>query len=211
MTACVNKKHSRRVAAAVSASLVGALTLGAAPAVVMAQPEAGVEQQFVSPTGAFAKAKVDEAVVRHGYAGTQTVAPLNGAIQVTFEENQPVSFESFKISLVGSATEEDDFRVDPAADDDQFEVAFYHRDSMGNKTGEEIKNDLTEVGQYCAVITGKPGTHYAKGELIIPIDITAAAFAVDFDGTTTNTDGSVDLYYDATVHDDFEFRSTASA
>ena len=35
MTACVNKKHSRRVAAAVSASLVGALTLGAAPAVVM--------------------------------------------------------------------------------------------------------------------------------------------------------------------------------
>ena len=47
MTACVNRKHSRRVAAAVSASLVGALTLGAAPAVVMAQPEAGVEQQFV--------------------------------------------------------------------------------------------------------------------------------------------------------------------
>ena len=48
MTACVNKKHSRRVAAAVSASLVGALTLGAAPAVVMAQ-EAGVETLEATP------------------------------------------------------------------------------------------------------------------------------------------------------------------
>ena len=49
MTACVNKKHSRRVAAAVSASLVGALTLGAAPAVVMAE-EAPVDTLDVLPS-----------------------------------------------------------------------------------------------------------------------------------------------------------------
>ena len=37
MTACVNKKHTRRVALAISASLVGALSLGAAaPAVAFA-------------------------------------------------------------------------------------------------------------------------------------------------------------------------------
>ena len=185
---------------------MGALTLGAAPAVVMAQPEAGVEQQFVSPTGAFAQSQGRRAVVRHGYAGTQTVAPLNGAIQVTFEENQPVSFESFKISLVGSATEEDDFRVDPAADDDQFEVAFYHRDSMGNKTGEEIKNDLTEVGQYCAVITGSPARITPRASSSSRLTSPQQPSPWTSTAPPRNTDGSVDLYYDATVHDDFEFK-----
>ncbi|MBM6779899.1 S-layer homology domain-containing protein [Collinsella tanakaei] len=36
MTACVNRKHSRRVAAVISASLVGALSLGIAPVAAMA-------------------------------------------------------------------------------------------------------------------------------------------------------------------------------
>ncbi len=49
MTACVNKKHSRRVAAAVSASLVGALTLGAAPVLAVAE-EAPAETLDVLPS-----------------------------------------------------------------------------------------------------------------------------------------------------------------
>ena len=57
MTACVNKKHSRRVAAAVSASLVGALTLGAAPAVVMAE-EAPVDQQVADDAVSFQNAEI---------------------------------------------------------------------------------------------------------------------------------------------------------
>ena len=37
MTACVNRKHSKKVAAVVTASLVGALSLGVAPVTAMAQ------------------------------------------------------------------------------------------------------------------------------------------------------------------------------
>ena len=36
MTACVNRKHSKKVAAVVTASLVGALSLGVAPVTAMA-------------------------------------------------------------------------------------------------------------------------------------------------------------------------------
>ncbi len=39
MTACVNRKHSRRVAAVISASLVGALSLGVAPVAAMANSD----------------------------------------------------------------------------------------------------------------------------------------------------------------------------
>ena len=74
------------------------------------------------------------------------------------------------------------------------------RDSEGNPVGDEIENDLTEVGQYCAVITGVEDSHYDDGQLVIPIDIVAQSITVTIDGTDT-------LFYDATVHnDDFEFK-----
>ena len=199
MTACTNKARG-----AVVAALAGVLALGAVPAVALATGS-DVSLQWVTPTGAFENATVDVAAVRHGNQGLEVESPLNGAIQVTFVENQPVSFEYFDISMIGSAQEDDDFRVYPAWEDDEFEVAFYKRDSKGNPVGAEIENDLTEVGQYCAVITGVEGSPYDEGELVIPIDILAADFIVGIEGDT-NADGSFDLYYDATVHnDDFEF------
>ena len=196
MTACVNKKHSRRVAAAVSASLVGALTLGAAPVLAVAE-EAPVTNEWITPTGAFENATVVKAVVKRGAA--EYKPNTDGVISIPFVENQPVVFDHFQIDLMGTAIESDDFRVDPDWDEDQFEVAFYHRDSKGDKTGDEIKNDLTAPGQYCAVITGVEGSHYTPGELIIPIDITAA-------NVKTVTVNKTSLFYDATVHnDEFEF------
>ena len=73
------------------------------------------------------------------------------------------------------------------------------RDSEGNPVGDEIENDLTEAGQYCAVITGVEGSHYDEGQLVIPIDILAQSIDVDIVSADT-------LYYDATVHNgDFEF------
>ena len=57
MTACVNKKHTRRVALAISASLVGALSLGAAaPAVAFA--EGGVST-LATEDAAVSKAEVE--------------------------------------------------------------------------------------------------------------------------------------------------------
>ena len=199
MTACTNKARG-----AVVAALAGVLALGAVPAVALATGS-DVSLQWVTPTGAFENATVDVAVVWHGNQGPEYETPLDGAIQVEFVENQPVSFEYFKISMIGSAEESDDFLVHPAWEDDEFEVAFYERDSKGEPVGDEIESDLTEVGQYCAVITGVEGSPYDEGRLVIPIDIVAAGFDVAIEGET-NDDGSVDLYYDATVHnDDFEF------
>ncbi|MBM6687654.1 S-layer homology domain-containing protein [Collinsella tanakaei] len=43
MTACVNRKHTKKVAAVVTASLVGALSLGAAPVAAMAATDTGIE------------------------------------------------------------------------------------------------------------------------------------------------------------------------
>ena len=43
MTACVNRKHTKKVAAVVTASLVGALSLGAAPVAAMAATGTGIE------------------------------------------------------------------------------------------------------------------------------------------------------------------------
>ena len=89
MTACVNKKHSRRVAAAVSASLVGALTLGAAPAVVFAAtPEAGVETQSVDPAVAFGKGTLTAA---DDIDGQSITIPTNGVITFTADGKPRVS------------------------------------------------------------------------------------------------------------------------
>ena len=46
MTACVNRKHTKKVAAVVTASLVGALSLGAAPVAAMADTaDTGIDLQ----------------------------------------------------------------------------------------------------------------------------------------------------------------------
>ena len=89
MTACVNKKHSRRVAAAVSASLVGALTLGAAPAIVMAE-EAPVDTQFVTEEGAFNGAEVQYITFKHGNLGNDMHYDSTDKVWYTeYDRNQP--------------------------------------------------------------------------------------------------------------------------
>ena len=104
MTACVNKKHSRRVAAAVSASLVGALTLGAAPAVVMAAEEAPVEQQFADPEGAFSNAKVVTASFDHlGSRFPVKDADGDGVYTTEFQKNKPVVLNEFTVKMIGGA------------------------------------------------------------------------------------------------------------
>ena len=195
MTACVNRKHTKKVAAVVTASLVGAHSLGVAPVVAMADD--GISMQFLDPVGALSDAKV-WGIARQGFNDLQ-VPGANGVITFNYSENQPVSIEYIAINPIGSAFEQDVMMVDPASDEDQFEVAFYNRDSKGNPTGEEITDDLTAVGNYVAVITGVEGTPYAGGKLYIPIDIVAQKVTVGINKT------SVD--YDATVHND-EFTFT---
>ncbi|OUP06190.1 S-layer homology domain-containing protein [Collinsella sp. An2] len=85
MTACVNKKHTRRVALAISASLVGALSLGAAaPAVAFA--EDGVSTQSVSEAQAWSNGKLTYA---HDNQGLIITGDLNS---IEFEVNGPAKY-----------------------------------------------------------------------------------------------------------------------
>ena len=78
MTACVNRKHTKKVAAVVTASLVGALSLGAAPVAAMA--DTGIDMQALKPADAF----------RNG-----TVAATNGKGEaVTFPAKDDVAFSA---------------------------------------------------------------------------------------------------------------------
>ena len=78
MTACVNRKHTKKVAAVVTASLVGALSLGVAP--VAAVADTGIDMQALKPADAF----------KNG-----TVAATNGKGEaVTFPAKDDVAFSA---------------------------------------------------------------------------------------------------------------------
>ncbi|MBM6868175.1 S-layer homology domain-containing protein [Collinsella tanakaei] len=66
MTACVNRKHTKKVAAVVTASLVGALSLGVAPVAAMATDE-GISTQSVSEQEAWANGTITYAHDNQGY------------------------------------------------------------------------------------------------------------------------------------------------
>ena len=160
MTACVNKKHSRRVAAAVSASLVGALTLGAAPAVVMAE-EAPVEQQFVTADGAFSNATATFKLVQGG-------VDKGNVNSVEFKRNAAVAVNAVMVTLKDGTT----VNIDVTATGDNYEIAYYAADENGEPTGPEIKKDIVNVGKYVAVLTAVDGS-YKGGSIKIPFEITA--------------------------------------
>ena len=194
MTACVNKKHSRRVAAAVSASLVGALTLGAAPAVVMAQPEAGVEQQFVSADGAFSKAEVVNISFSQGGDTVRTPATdTDGDYQFVYERNHAVALRAVRLQVTSSVQSHPDFTVDATPEDSQFDIAYYERGEDGKPAegAQPITDDIINVGEYVAVITAKEGSTYGQGSVYITFDITPRPL------TDIEVKGETDSVYDA--------------
>ena len=96
MTACVNRKHTKKVAAVVTASLVGALSLGVAPVVAMAD-DAEISTQSVEPSVAWTQGTLTYAHDNHGHRindltnmefekGTYPMP-----IQVTPKNGKPVS------------------------------------------------------------------------------------------------------------------------
>ena len=194
MTACVNKKHSRRVAAAVSASLVGALTLGAAPAVVLAQPEAGVEQQFVSADGAFANAEVVNISFSQGGDTVSTPGTdTDGDYQFVYERNHAVALRAVRLKVTSSVQSHPDFTVDATEEDSQFDIAYYERGEDGKPAegAQPITDDIINVGEYVAVITAKEGSTYGQGSVYITFDITPRPL------TGIEVKGERDSVYDA--------------
>ena len=144
MTACVNKKHSRRVAAAVSASLVGALTLGAAPAVVLAT-EAPVEQQVAGD--AFSRGEVALT------GGGVTKDARNMYTTTADKDGKALEIKATTVTPLGA---------DPITVDDSYTVSYYKADDDFNKVGDAI-SAIVEPGKYLvAVSDGKGGEAVAK-------------------------------------------------
>ena len=97
MTACVNKK-SKRVAAVVTASLVGALSIGA-PAVALAA-NGGIEMLAATAAEAY-----NQGVVSEYKIGTKTVAG-NADVKIAVSDAANSTIEITKVKPAGSDTED---------------------------------------------------------------------------------------------------------
>ena len=170
MTACVNKKHSRRVAAAVSASLVGALTLGAAPAVVMAE-EAPVDQQVQESGEAFTNGFV-QAAFHYGTSTVNYAGNKNVPATVEFVKNQAMVLDEVYVK-VKVADKTVNYTIAGDQEDQEYSVKYYNRGTDGKNTGKEITGDINKVGKYVAVVTAGPESDYPGGVVYVPFDITA--------------------------------------
>ena len=208
MTACVNRKHTKKVAAVVTASLVGALSLGAAPVAAMA--DTGIDLQFATPEGAFSNGEVRGAWFEQ-LGGNMVTAGTDGVYHVNYSEDHPVVLSAFNVHFFGTA-ESDIFKIDLTSGD--YEVTYFNRGDDGYPTGDEITGDVSAAGKYVAVVTAVSGD-YAPGKIYIPFDIDAIQlnnivvkdsivtyngevrtfdFAIDANGNGRYDDGDTKLY-----------------
>ena len=167
MTACVNRKHTKKVAAVVTASLVGALSLGVAPVAAMAE-DTGIDLQFATPEGAFSNGEVRGAWFEQ-LGGNMVTAGTDGVYHVKYSEDHPVVLSAFNVHFFGTY-ETDIFKIDLTSGD--YEVAYFNRGDDGYPTGDEITGDVSAAGKYVAVVTAVSGD-YAPGKIYIPFDIDA--------------------------------------
>ena len=156
MTACVNK-HSRRVALAISASLVGALSLGAAAPAVFA--ESSIETQFApgdfEDGTEFAQGDVALAFKPAFRPGTITTdVDAKGVTTVTADQ-VPLTVTTSQVTLAGNSKP---ISVVPGTD---FRVALYKADEDGDPTGTALSgNRVTEAGDYVLTVTPLDGSEY---------------------------------------------------
>ena len=184
MTACVNKKHTRRVALAISASLVGALSLGAAATPVFAND---IATQSVSGTGAFRTADLVSAV---DIEGNGVKIPESGQITFTADGKPQAAIpESFAIAD-GEVTVEVDLN-----DTDSYTVQFFNANENFTINDGPIGTPV-EVGKYVTRLTCVGGD-YNGASIDLPFEIKAAEIgdltAVDTEDGSFEFDGNDQL------------------
>ena len=149
MTACVNKK-SKRVAAVVTASLVGALSIGA-PAVALAANDTSIDLQFaeggtdgmefVNGTINFKFSDATGNALNSSLVGTDTKG--NTTVEATA---LPFSANAESILPAGLQPGKDEIKVTPGND---YKVALYKADEKGEPTGTPLSgNRVTAAGDY---------------------------------------------------------------
>ena len=163
MTACVNKNHGRRVAGVVTASLVGALTLGgvslaAVPTVALAEQGAGLQ---------FAQGGNNGSEFTNGTA-TLSFAPAKGnsadAIVANKDAHGNVTVTADQIPFTATVT-----TVTPAGSNDlesvepgtNYKVSLYKADKDGNPTGSPLSgNRVLEAGDYVVTAQALSGSKF---------------------------------------------------
>ena len=188
MTACVNRKHTKKVAAVVTASLVGALSLGVAPVAAMA--DTGIDLQFEDPNEAFDDAEVVEAHFAQG-AGTDVDKKVDGVYHIGYSKNEPVSLNWVSFKIYGETTN-DLLVIDPVKDPETYEVSYCKRGENG-EVGDEV-TDPTDAGKYYAVVTAIDGT-YKGASFAVPFQIDAV------DISDIKLAGEISSTYDAETKD----------
>ena len=159
MTACV-KNHSKRVALAISASLVGALTLGAAaPAAFAAN---GIDAQFAEDT------ELTNGTVQNlafeTFNGTTWVDVAGQYVgedadgNVTVNANQlPVRTDITGIQLAGGGKTE----TVTSATVSNYKTRLYRADEDGEPTGTPLSgNKAVDAGEYVVTITALNGSAF---------------------------------------------------
>ena len=156
MTACVNKK-SKRVAAVVTASLVGALSIGA-PAVALAA-NANIEMLVNDAAGSFSKGTITEIDTTNGLSvsdNTVTTAYTGGKIEVV----------PTKVTTAAGK------QVDDINTSGDFRISYVKADSKGNPTTETV-GSIVEPGRYCVKVEAVEGD-YAGGVAYLKVVVTGA-------------------------------------
>ena len=156
MTACVNKK-SKRVAAVVTASLVGALSIGA-PAVALAA-NANIEMLVNDAAGSFSKGTITEIDTTNGLSvsdNTVTTAYTGGKIEVV----------PTKVTTAAGK------QVDDINTSGDFRISYVKADSKGNPTTETV-GSIVEPGRYCVKVEAIEGD-YAGGVAYLKVVVTGA-------------------------------------
>ncbi|MDN0068779.1 S-layer homology domain-containing protein [Collinsella ihumii] len=206
MTACVNRKHTKKVAAVVTASLVGALSLGAAPVAAMA--DTGIDLQATDNQD-FAKGTIewrsgepgDEFAYTGYYTGLvpKTITTVSGQ-EYDLELAQPDAGQPSDHAYFAYA------KLDASGND----LGFDYRDADGNikdvkgywVTDRGSATRPTDPGTYAVVIyyTGdNEGTSVAQYYSTIAESFTIA-----------NPDFSDALIYDGDDQTDTEFSYTGA-
>ena len=169
MTACVNKK-SKRVAAVVTASLVGALSIGA-PAVALAA-NANIDLQFAAgdefAQGTLESIKVDGVKVTGKDANG--VATVQLATDDVDAQNLPLTVSVEKIKPAGAAGFE---KVDGI----NYRMRVYKADKDGNPTGSALSGDtIRSAGSYVVTVEALSGSDFAGQVYKQALNVKGAAF-----------------------------------
>ena len=170
MTACVNKK-SKRVAAVVTASLVGALSIGA-PAVAMAAGSGDIQLLVSDEANAFTSGKIE------GYTldGKKWTTGVSLSVDTKFDDsNVPTvvaNGEPVKVQVGNLVPANGDQMITGMELKDAYKQTYVKADSKG-KPGEAV-DKIVDPGNYFVKVEAVDGK-YEGGVVYLPVKVTAAS------------------------------------